>query len=97
MRISDWSSDVCSSDLHLDNGKTTLYAGGYDAFERQRAERVAQLAAAQASQDAQRAKLQAYIARKSARASTAKQTQSRAKALATIGRWAWRERVGEYV
>src|SRR3546814_679639 len=86
MRISDWSSDVCSSDLilHLDNGKTTLYSGGYDEFERQRAERQAQLVAAKAAQDAQRAKLQDYIARNSARASTAKQAQSRAKALAKM-------------
>src|SRR3546814_5004097 len=63
--------------LHLEGGKVTLYPGGYDAFERQRAERAAQLAAAKAAQDAQRAKLQDYIARNSARASTAKQAQSR--------------------
>ena len=50
----------------------------------QRAERAAQLAAAKAAQDAQRAKLQDYIARNSARASTAKQAQSRAKALARM-------------
>ena len=54
------------------------------AFETQRAERAAQLAAAQASQDAQRARLQDYIARNSARASTAKQAQSRAKMLAKM-------------
>jgi ATP-binding cassette subfamily F protein 3 len=70
--------------LHLEGGQVTLYAGGYDAFERQRAERAAQLAAAKAAQDAQRAKLQDYIARNSARASTAKQAQSRAKALARM-------------
>ena len=52
--------------LVLEGGKVTLYAGGYDAFERQRAERAAQLAAAKASQDAQRAKLQDYVARNSA-------------------------------
>src|SRR3546814_4555631 len=27
MRISDWSSDVCSSDLRIDSAKTVLYAG----------------------------------------------------------------------
>ena len=70
--------------LHLERGKLTLYPGGYDAFERQRAERAAQLAAAQAAQDAQRARLQDYIARNSARASTAKQAQSRAKMLARM-------------
>jgi ATP-binding cassette, subfamily F, member 3 len=80
----DLLNSVVDSILHLENGKTTLYPGGYDAFERQRAERAAQLAAAKASQDAQRAKLQDYIARNSARASTAKQAQSRAKALARM-------------
>ena len=44
----------------------------------------AQLAAARAAQDAQRAQLQDYIARNSARASTAKQAQSRAKMLAKM-------------
>jgi ATP-binding cassette, subfamily F, member 3 len=80
----DLLNNVVDNILHLEGGKTTLYPGGYDAFERQRAERAAQLAAAKASQDAQRAKLQDYIARNSARASTAKQAQSRAKALARM-------------
>jgi ATP-binding cassette subfamily F protein 3 len=77
----DLLNNVVDNILHLEGGKTTLYTGGYDSFERQRAERAAQLAAAKASQDAQRAKLQDYIARNSARASTAKQAQSRQKML----------------
>jgi ATP-binding cassette, subfamily F, member 3 len=80
----DLLNSVVDHILHLEGGKTTLYTGGYDSFERQRAERAAQLAAAKASQDAQRAKLQDYVARNSARASTAKQAQSRAKALAKM-------------
>ncbi|WP_397581402.1 ABC-F family ATP-binding cassette domain-containing protein [Sphingorhabdus sp.] len=80
----DLLNNVVDHILHLDNGQVTLYAGGYDAFEHQRAERAAQLAAAKAAQDAQRAKLQDYVARNSARASTAKQAQSRAKALARM-------------
>ena len=80
----DFLNNVVDHILHLEGGKTTLYAGGYDAFERQRSERLAQQAAAKAAQDAQRAKLQEYIARNSARASTAKQAQSRAKALARM-------------
>ncbi|WOF43901.1 ATP-binding cassette domain-containing protein [Sphingopyxis indica] len=80
----DLLNNVVDHILHLEGGKVTLYPGGYDAFERQRAERVAQLAAAKAAQDAQRAKLQDYIARNSARASTAKQAQSRAKQLARM-------------
>ncbi len=80
----DLLNNVVDNILHLEGGQTTLYAGGYDAFERQRAERAEQLAADKAAKDAQRAKLQDYIARNSARASTAKQAQSRAKALAKM-------------
>ncbi|WP_326525330.1 ABC-F family ATP-binding cassette domain-containing protein [Sphingomonas sp.] len=80
----DFLNNVVDHILHLQNGKVTLYAGGYDAFEKQRAERMAQLAAAKANQDAQRAKLQDYVARNSARASTAKQAQSRIKLLAKM-------------
>ncbi|HEU4877366.1 MAG TPA: ABC-F family ATP-binding cassette domain-containing protein, partial [Sphingomicrobium sp.] len=80
----DLLNNVVDIILHLEGGKVTLYTGGYDSFERQRAERAAQLAAAAASQDAQRARLQDYIARNSARASTAKQAQSRAKMLAKM-------------
>jgi len=80
----DFLNNVVDHILHLDRGKIQLYPGGYDAFERQRAERMAQLAAAKANQDAQRAKLQDYVARNSARASTAKQAQSRMKMLAKM-------------
>ncbi|WP_174273908.1 ABC-F family ATP-binding cassette domain-containing protein [Sphingomonas bacterium] len=80
----DFLNNVVDHILHLERGKLTLYPGGYDAFERQRAERAAQLAAAKASQDAQRDKLKDFIARNSARASTAKQAQSRVKALARM-------------
>jgi ATP-binding cassette subfamily F protein 3 len=80
----DLLNNVVDAILHLQGGKLTLYPGTYDSFETQRAERAAQLAAAKASQDAQRARLQDYIARNSARASTAKQAQSRAKMLAKM-------------
>ncbi|USI72399.1 ABC-F family ATP-binding cassette domain-containing protein [Sphingomonas morindae] len=80
----DFLNNIVDHILHLQGGKITLYAGGYDSFERQRAERLAQLEAARANQAAQRAKLQDYIARNSARASTAKQAQSRVKALARL-------------
>ncbi len=80
----DLLNNVVDRVLHLQAGKLTLYPGGYDNFEVQRAERAAQLASAKASQDAQRARLQNYVARNSARASTAKQAQSRAKMLAKM-------------
>jgi len=80
----DLLNNVVDTILHLQSGKLTLYAGGYDSFERQRAERAAQAASAKAAQDAQRAKLEDYVRRNSARASTAKQAQSRAKMLARM-------------
>jgi ATP-binding cassette subfamily F protein 3 len=80
----DLLNNVADHILHLEQGKVTLYPGGYDAFEKQRAERLAQLESARANQAAQRARLQDYIARNSARASTAKQAQSRVKALARM-------------
>jgi ATP-binding cassette subfamily F protein 3 len=80
----DLLNNVVDHILHLQGGKTILYPGGYDAFEVQRAERLAQIESARTAQAAQRAKLQDYIARNSARASTAKQAQSRAKALARM-------------
>ena len=80
----DLLNNVVDHILHLEGGKITLYPGGYDAFERQRAERLAQQEAARAKQQVEREKLQDYVARNSARASTAKQAQSRAKALARM-------------
>ena len=80
----DFLNNVVDHILHLGAGKLTLYPGGYDAFERQRAERQAQVAAARAKQEAMREKLRDYVARNSARASTARQAQSRAKALAKM-------------
>lgn len=80
----DFLNNVVDHILHLSGGKLTLYPGGYDAFERQRAERQAQVAAARAKQEAMREKLKDYVARNSARASTARQAQSRAKALARM-------------
>lgn len=80
----DFLNNVVDHILHLSGGKLTLYPGGYDAFERQRAERQAQIASARAKQQAMRERLKDYVARNSARASTAKQAQSRAKALAKL-------------
>jgi ATP-binding cassette subfamily F protein 3 len=80
----DLLNNVVDYILHLEGGKINLYPGGYDAFERQRAERLAQQEAARSKQQAEREKLQDYVARNSARASTAKQAQSRAKALARM-------------
>ncbi|MDP3551258.1 MAG: ABC-F family ATP-binding cassette domain-containing protein [Novosphingobium sp.] len=80
----DLLNNVADHIVHLHGGKLTLYPGGYDSFERQRNERLAQQAAARAAQEVQADRLKDYIARNSARASTAKQAQSRAKMLAKM-------------
>ncbi|MEM8644424.1 MAG: ABC-F family ATP-binding cassette domain-containing protein [Pseudomonadota bacterium] len=77
----DMLNNVVSHIVHVEHGKTTLYVGNYDQFERQRAERQAQDAAMRAKQEAKRKKLQAYVDRWRYKAHTAKQAQSRLKAL----------------
>ena len=67
--------------LHLDERKLTYYTGPYDQFARQRAEQRAVQAAAAKKQAAQRAHLQAFVDRFKAKASKAKQAQSRVKML----------------
>ncbi|OCC22405.1 glycosyl transferase family 1 [Croceicoccus estronivorus] len=80
----DFLNNVVDHILHLSAGKLYLYPGGYDAFERQRAERQAQIASARAKQQAIRDKLEDYIARNAVRTATARQAQSRMKALAKL-------------
>jgi ATP-binding cassette, subfamily F, member 3 len=80
----DLLNNVADHILHLERGRVTLYAGGYDAFERQRRERAAQAAAAREKQVAERQKLQAFVDRWRYKAHTARQAQSRMKALARM-------------
>ncbi|HUE79323.1 MAG TPA: ABC-F family ATP-binding cassette domain-containing protein [Sphingomicrobium sp.] len=80
----DLLNNVTDYILHLEHGRTTLYRGGYDAFERQRLERQAQAQAACEKQLAERAKLQAFVDRWRAKSHTARQAQSRMKALARM-------------
>ncbi|MGH6677595.1 MAG: ABC-F family ATP-binding cassette domain-containing protein [Bradyrhizobium sp.] len=67
--------------LHLDRGKLTLYRGTYSAFEEQRAERERLDAKLARRQDAERKRLQAFVDRFKAKASKARQAQSRVKML----------------
>lgn len=67
--------------LHLEGRNLTLYTGGYDIFARTRAEARAVQTAAAKKQDLQRAHLQAFVDRFKAKASKAKQAQSRVKML----------------
>jgi len=80
----DLLNNVVEYILHLQGGKLTLYPGAYDDYERQRAEREAQIEAIQAKQEQQRKHLQSYIDRWRYKAHTARQAQSRMKALARM-------------
>jgi len=70
--------------LHLSAGKLELYSGGYDAFERRRAEKTRLQTATRLKQEAERAHLQKFIDRFRAKASKATQAQSRIKRLAKL-------------
>ncbi|HRE12958.1 MAG TPA: ATP-binding cassette domain-containing protein [Usitatibacteraceae bacterium] len=72
---------VVGTIVHVGEQKLTTYAGNYSAFERQRAERLAQQQAAREKQVRTRAHLQAFIDRFRAKATKARQAQSRIKAL----------------
>jgi len=72
---------VISHTLHLSDGKGKLYTGNYSAFERQRAEQLRQQQIAHEREQAERAHLQSFVDRFKAKASKAKQAQSRVKRL----------------
>jgi len=70
--------------LHLDRGKLTLYAGGYDDFEEARREKQRLESKLAKRQDEERKRIEAFIIRFKAKASKATQAQSRIKALARM-------------
>ncbi len=72
---------VPDSIIHVDGGKLKSYRGNYDSFERQRAESSRHLMASAAKQAAARAHMEAFVERFRAKASKARQAQSRLKAL----------------
>jgi ATP-binding cassette subfamily F protein 3 len=65
--------------VHLENQKLTLYTGNYDFFERKRAEQLLGQQALHEKQMAQKAKMMAFVDRFRAKASKARQAQSRLK------------------
>ena len=70
--------------LHLERGKLTLYRGGYSSFARQLAEKQALQSKLRVKQEAERSHLQAFVDRFRAKASKARQAQSRLKRLARL-------------
>jgi len=74
-------NSVPTKTIHIDQGKLVSYAGGYDQFERTRRANLERLVALQSRQQAQRDHLQSFIDRFRAKATKARQAQSRIKAL----------------
>ena len=77
----DLLNRAVSSIVHLDQMKLTFWRGGYDQFERQRAEQLEHQEKARVKQDAQRKHMESFVERFRAKASKARQAQSRLKAL----------------
>ncbi|WP_417643218.1 ABC transporter ATP-binding protein [Enterobacter kobei] len=77
----DFLDPVVDKIIHIEQQNMFEYTGNYSAFERQRATRLAQQQATYESQQARVAHLQSFIDRFKAKASKAKQAQSRVKML----------------
>ncbi|WP_346897769.1 ABC-F family ATP-binding cassette domain-containing protein [uncultured Roseibium sp.] len=77
----DLLNNAVDSIAHLDRGKLTFYRGGYDSFDRQRREKMILQQKAKEKQDEQRKHLQAFVDRFRAKATKARQAQSRLKML----------------
>jgi len=80
----DLLNSVPCAILHLERGKLTLYSGGYDDFEESRREKQRLELKLKKKQDEDRRRIQAFIDRFKAKATKAKQAQSRVKALAKM-------------
>jgi ATP-binding cassette, subfamily F, member 3 len=77
----DFLDSAIGVTLHLDEGKLKRYGGNYSTFEKERAIQLAVQQSAFVKQQAHIAHLESFIARFKAKASKARQAQSRVKAL----------------
>jgi len=77
----DFIDAICDRTLSLERQQLVTYRGGYSAFEKQRAERMAQQQAEYARQQREIAHIEDFVRRFRAKATKAKQAQSRLKAL----------------
>ena len=77
----DFIDAVATHILHIEHKKLHQYAGGYSQFERQRAEKLAQQQAMFEKQQQRVEEIHRFVARFKAKASKAKQAQSRLKEL----------------
>ncbi|PHP68233.1 glycosyl transferase family 1 [Zhengella mangrovi] len=77
----DLLNRAVNSIVHLDQQKLTFWRGGYDQFERQRAEKAVLAEKMREKQEAKRKHMESFVERFRAKASKARQAQSRLKAL----------------
>jgi len=77
----DFIDNTCEQIVHIENAQLTRYRGNYSAFERQRAERLAQQQIAFEKQQERIEHIQKFVQRFRAKATKAKQAQSRLKEL----------------
>ncbi|MET0380047.1 MAG: ATP-binding cassette domain-containing protein [Spongiibacteraceae bacterium] len=77
----DFIDNTCEQIVHIENKELFRYRGNYSAFERQRAERLLQQQLAFDKQQERIEHIQKFVARFRAKASKAKQAQSRLKEL----------------
>lgn len=77
----DFMDRVATHIIHFDRKKLAQYTGNYSAFENQRSERLAQQQANYEKQQARVAEIQRFIDRFKAKATKARQAQSRVKSL----------------
>ena len=80
----DFIDSVCEGIVHIEHKRLNSYKGNYSAFERQRAERLAQQQANYEKQQARKAEISDFVRRFRAKATKAKQAQSRLKELARM-------------
>jgi ATP-binding cassette subfamily F protein 3 len=77
----EFLDNVVGHIVHIEQRSLTLYSGGYSDFERQRAARLANQRAAYEKQQREIARMRAFVDRFRAKATKARQAQSRLKAL----------------
>jgi ATP-binding cassette, subfamily F, member 3 len=80
----DFLDGVVTTVVHIDQMKLRRYSGDYSSFERQRAQALVLAAGQQEKQARERAHLQSFIDRFKAKATKARQAQSRMKMLAKM-------------
>lgn len=80
----DFLDNVADEILHIEQQKLFSYRGNYSAFERQRTERLLQQQAAYEKQQQRIAEIHRFVTRFKAKASKARQAQSRVKELARM-------------